>query len=712
MILVVFILGFFTIRYIFGGIYELTPFNYGCYTFFFFGVLIILERQGRRKLILPAFGVFTLVLLLIAHEAFLIFNILSGLFIVLLVFALVQEKLHRKGFTIFMIFEILFWIACFTDNKLAVICLIVGTIYMVGILLKRDVDYGFIVLLAFAIICFMPVREEPIRWTLIRNTYHRVVLFAEGIMNEVGYQFSGWFDFENSFAGYSEDGYLTGAISGGSRQELEFTKNGSSERVYLKGSTYKTITPEGMTDKELMDQTYNEWMVEFINALRKNEVTKKKAACFTNIESAEIKFEYIRTSDVIRPENLMRIDEGLKNGMRYKQGKGFDYKVQYMSIDYGSPYFLELLENNQYSQDEEGRVIYTEDDICSYEETREYVKDTFNVNLSVMMSEEKYNDIRARLIDGTYRSSLEDYLDTSMSNDDIKKLQESITADAKTSYEKAKLIEAYLRNYTYDTSVDLRGSDNYINDFLFDKKSGYCIHYAATMVLLLRDAGIPARFASGYMYNSEDGTQVMNNSAHAWVEAYIDGIGWMTFEPTAANPNAEMLAWGKKYKGEETAEVEVEDQLEEWLSEVEAQGSADKSEKSSLTERLSGEKKGEEIVDMGIIKRILIYVGIILLAAAFLVLSIIGVRKLWFSLLTPEKKLTEMVKKVCKDIEKSVELEEDKNLLKKNDGSLYDYLKFAEDETYREKLRGLFDLYYRYRFRGDEVTEEKLKGVM
>lgn len=100
----------------------------------------------------------------------------------------------------------------------------------------------------------------------------------------------------------------------------------------------------------------------------------------------------------------MRIDEGLKNGMRYKQGKDFDYKVQYMSIDYGSPYFLELLENNEYSLDEEGRVIYTEEDLCSYEEAREYVKDTFNVNLSVMMSEEKYNDIRARLIDGTYRA--------------------------------------------------------------------------------------------------------------------------------------------------------------------------------------------------------------------------------------------------------------------------------------------------------------------
>ena len=142
-----------------------------------------------------------------------------------------------------------------------------------------------------------------------------------------------------------------------------------------------------MTDQEVMDQTYNEWMVEFINALRKNEVTKKKAACFTNIESAEIKFEYIRTSDVIRPENLMRIDEGLKSGMRYKQGKGFDYKVQYMSIDYGSPYFLELLENNEYNLDEEGRVIYTEEDLCSYEEAREYVKETFNVNLSVMMSE-------------------------------------------------------------------------------------------------------------------------------------------------------------------------------------------------------------------------------------------------------------------------------------------------------------------------------------
>ena len=240
----------------------------------------------------------------------------------------------------------------------------------------------------------------------MRNAYYRVSGYAMTMVNEIGYNFGGIFDFETNYAGYSDDGFLTGGISGGKRQELEFDKNGNSKRVYLKGSTFKTISSEGMTDKELMDQSYNEWLVEFINALRNNEVTKKKAECFTDIESADVSFVYLRTSDVIRPENLLRIDENLKEGMRYKQGKGFNYKVQYMAIDYASPYYQELLEGNADLIGEDGKVHYTEDDLCSYQEAKDYVKDVFNVNLSVIMSQGKYDTVRRSLIDGTYRSDL------------------------------------------------------------------------------------------------------------------------------------------------------------------------------------------------------------------------------------------------------------------------------------------------------------------
>ena len=58
------------------------------------------------------------------------------------------------------------------------------------------------------------------------------------------------------------------------------------------------------------------------------------------------------------------------------------------------------------------------------------------------------------------------------------------------------------------------------------------------MVVLLRAAGIPARWAKGYtegertIYQGESVYKVTNNNAHSWVEVYFSGIGWVPFEPT------------------------------------------------------------------------------------------------------------------------------------------------------------------------------------
>lgn len=68
-------------------------------------------------------------------------------------------------------------------------------------------------------------------------------------------------------------------------------------------------------------------------------------------------------------------------------------------------------------------------------------------------------------------------------------------------------------------------------------KEGICQHYAAAGTMLFRALGIPARYTTGYMVQSKYGeeTLVYGNSGHAWVEIYIDGLGWVPVEVTSGN---------------------------------------------------------------------------------------------------------------------------------------------------------------------------------
>lgn len=78
---------------------------------------------------------------------------------------------------------------------------------------------------------------------------------------------------------------------------------------------------------------------------------------------------------------------------------------------------------------------------------------------------------------------------------------------------------------------------NDIDDFLFDKQSGFCAHYSSSFTFLMRSMGIPARVVAGYQggeYNQQSGhLTVRQYDAHAWVEVWLEGIGWRSYDPTA-----------------------------------------------------------------------------------------------------------------------------------------------------------------------------------
>jgi Transglutaminase-like superfamily/TgpA N-terminal domain len=99
--------------------------------------------------------------------------------------------------------------------------------------------------------------------------------------------------------------------------------------------------------------------------------------------------------------------------------------------------------------------------------------------------------------------------------------------------------------FTYDTDIrDLPCESLSTVECFATYKQGFCQHYAATMAVLLRDLGIPTRIVEGFLPGTRsEGTEVVrNNNAHAWIEVYFPGYGWVPFDPTGANDPVQMPA--------------------------------------------------------------------------------------------------------------------------------------------------------------------------
>ena len=90
--------------------------------------------------------------------------------------------------------------------------------------------------------------------------------------------------------------------------------------------------------------------------------------------------------------------------------------------------------------------------------------------------------------------------------------------------------------YRYTLEPGLSGQHS-ADEFWFDRKQGFCEHIAASFVILMRAAGVPARVVTGYQggeQNALDGYFVVRQSdAHAWAEVWLNGRGWVRVDPTA-----------------------------------------------------------------------------------------------------------------------------------------------------------------------------------
>ncbi len=135
---------------------------------------------------------------------------------------------------------------------------------------------------------------------------------------------------------------------------------------------------------------------------------------------------------------------------------------------------------------------------------------------------------------------------------ELTEFTEDLVEGTSTTFEQAVIVETFLRDpslFTYDTTVTTGHGSLDLLSWLTDPESlnyrtGYCEQYAAAMGVMLRTLGIGSRVVMGFTPGSTeeiDGelvTVVRSDNAHAWVEAWIDGYGWVRFDPTPRGDGA------------------------------------------------------------------------------------------------------------------------------------------------------------------------------
>jgi len=136
----------------------------------------------------------------------------------------------------------------------------------------------------------------------------------------------------------------------------------------------------------------------------------------------------------------------------------------------------------------------------------------------------------------------------------IRQLAAAIRVRGTSAERRLELLEQHIRNGQYRYSMSsLPTGDHALEQFLFESKQGHCEFFASAYALVLRAAGVPSRLVGGYFggeYNDIGGYYLVREEmAHVWVEAFVEGRGWLRIDPSSFAVNAGEVWAGRRQIG-------------------------------------------------------------------------------------------------------------------------------------------------------------------
>ena len=536
------------------------------------------------------------------------------------------------------------------------------------------------------LVAMLPMQREPINWAPVAEAGGRIFHRAQDMVDSAAYHLSSMWGGSYT-AGYNSLDVSGGKIERSGRTEVilktaqepyyEYTDEETSEVMkvrrilYLAGGT-------GIDRQKL---------ISYLRFLHANDVDREYAALFSQLSEVKVEYAYLNTPDEIAPVNAFLVYDGnSQNDTVHK--KGYRLTARYLDIDYGSPYLAGLIRKAEAAGLDES---------LSYEDARNYFMKLYGVDLGYFLTRDEYEEAAEQ----TY--SVTD-LSTDGVSPELQELADQITSGVPGEYDKCKVIEGYLRQYSYQTNAvgghnplstmsTSAGMADIADRFLFETGAGYCVHYTSSMVMLLRLSGIPARAVSGYRYvypfKKADAYEVSGDCAHIWPEAYIRGVGWVPFEPTSAYRTAEEYTWHRR------PAVSGDDSQSAYVPPIPAP--------TQIPEAPDNKETAGSLSGMTLDQAMQIALPTalsILITLALLILGTLSAARLRYLRAAPEKKLAMDVDMIKKGIRRqSAEDFADRGLLS-------DYIARAP-EALRPDIQKVFDAYYRVVYGSSAVSAEE-----
>lgn len=396
-----------------------------------------------------------------------------------------------------------------------------------------------------------PAPAKPFRWEFAREAFRQVkesvITMAQQIMR------GGTENFDTALSGFSEDGRIRGDLEDGHHPAMIIQgEKDLAGNVYLSGKVFDVFDgrqwlrrDEGTAYEVFLDTIQTRYAAELFEGRYLHD-------CMA-LTTLHVRYEYFNSAYVFVPLKTQRIMEGNKDlsfipaggsllfadtdhQNPVKSGYGTAYEAGFYQMNVGSEVFDDFLVSMQ------GRGVQSDTVMKTILQAR-----TDRTGLPVT-EEDLY----------TYIRQVHDiYTEDVVLSEAVRAYVDEITGSAQNEIEKLRMIEAELSAYTYTKSPGrLPGSVNdagsFLDYFLLESREGYCTHFATAFALLARAEGLPSRYVQGFCVPAGQGeeTVVYSDMAHSWPEVYIDGVGWIPFEPTPGYGSLRYTSWETGWKYE------------------------------------------------------------------------------------------------------------------------------------------------------------------
>lgn len=399
-----------------------------------------------------------------------------------------------------------------------------------------------VIALTGLLLMLAPKPQEAYDWKFVKDLIQFVSDSIEETVNRIHFFASRESDvYSLRFTGYSESAELGDGLLPEDGTALSVTfRVRPYTNLYLVGSVWDTFEDGGWSVRAQAAPEEPDYLTERVAQYEEGSLQSS----LYSLVGITITYENIYTQTLFWPEDMTHlaipktqwVREENRLRLKQPQGNGYSYQATWRQLNLGSEVWDAFLRQ---------QLAWP----AAEDEYTAYVYETY-------------------LQDPELSGQVQAYIDAA-------------TAGAESDYDRLLAVEALLRQYAYTLRPQpITEKSAFLDTFLLNTQEGYCTYFATAFTLISRYLGFPARYVQGYCVPAQGigsgrTVEVSSEYAHAWTEVWIDGVGWIPFEPTPSYGSMRYVPWTVEKK---TVQPQVPELPEESDTQPQMQPQAEETE--------------------------------------------------------------------------------------------------------------------------------------